>query len=93
VTDARPGDGHAPAGGERVVVLVTDGCHLCVDACSVVGTVCDDLGVTWAARDLAAVDDETRARWREFVPVVMVDGEVHEIFRVDADRFRAALLG
>jgi hypothetical protein len=93
VTGARPGDGHAPVGGERVVVLVTEGCHLCADACSVVQTVCDELGVTWAARDLAALDDEVRVRWREFVPVVMVDGKVREIFRVDADRFRAALLG
>jgi hypothetical protein len=59
----------------------------------VVEAVCDELGVTWAARDLAALDDEVRVRWREFVPVVMVDGKVREIFRVDADRFRAALLG
>jgi len=25
------------------------------------------------------------------VPVILVDGDVHDIFRVDADRLRAAL--
>jgi hypothetical protein len=78
-------------GEPRVVVLVTAGCHLCEDACQVVGSVCADRDVGWAARDLSQVDDATRARWREYVPVVLIDGEVHEIFRVDADRFRAAL--
>jgi hypothetical protein len=40
---------------------------------------------------LSDVDEDTRARWREYVPVVLVDGEVHDIFRVSADRLRAAL--
>jgi hypothetical protein len=84
VTTANPG---------RVVVLVTEGCHLCVDACAVVAQVCAEHGVSWVARDLATVDDDTRARWREYVPVVLIDGEVHDIFRVNPDRFRAALLG
>jgi hypothetical protein len=93
VTAANPGVGHATTGDERVVVLVTDGCRLCIDACEVVAQVCADHGVSWAARNLATVDVDTRARWREYVPVVLIDGEVHEIFRVDADRFRAALVG
>jgi hypothetical protein len=81
------GHDHEP----RVVVLVTTGCHLCEDACQVVGGVCLELDVSWAARDLSEVDEPTRARWREYVPVVLVDGEVREIFRVNADRFRASL--
>jgi glutaredoxin-like protein DUF836 len=75
----------------RVVVLVTAGCHLCADACAVVASVCAETEIGWTARDLSEVDEPTRARWREFVPVVLIDGEVHDIFRVAPDRLRAAL--
>jgi hypothetical protein len=75
----------------RVVVLVTDGCHLCEDACTVVTAVCAANGATWTARDLSDVDEATRAQWREYVPVILVDGEVHDLFRVNPDRLRAAL--
>jgi hypothetical protein len=75
----------------RVVVLVTEGCHLCADACTIVTEVCAAAEVAWTARDLSEVDDATRAQWREYVPVVLVDGAVHDIFRVNADRLRAAL--
>jgi hypothetical protein len=77
----------------RVVVLVTAGCHLCEDACDVVATVCEAAAVSWAARDLASCDDATQRRWREFVPVVLVDGDVHDVFRVTAERLRAAIDG
>jgi hypothetical protein len=75
----------------RVVVLVTAGCHLCEDACAAVADVCAETDVAWLARDLSEVDEATRAQWREFVPVVLIDGEVHDIFRVTPDRLRAAL--
>jgi hypothetical protein len=75
----------------RVVVLISAGCHLCDDACTVVSSVCAETGVSWSTTDLAAADETTRAQWREYVPVVLVDGEVHDIFRVSADRLREAL--
>jgi hypothetical protein len=78
-------------GDPRVVVVVTAGCHLCDDACTVVSSVCESAGVGWAARDLSDLDEEARSRWREYVPVVLIDGEVHEIFRVDPERFSQAL--
>jgi Glutaredoxin-like domain (DUF836) len=75
----------------RVVVLVTAGCHLCDDACSIVSAVCAESDVSWSARDLELVDEATKAKWREYVPVVLIDGDVHDIFRVTPDRLRAAL--
>jgi hypothetical protein len=75
----------------RVVVLVTPGCHLCADACGIVDSVCAEIEVAWTATDLGDVDAETRAMWREYVPVVLIDGAVHDIFRVNAERLRAAL--
>jgi Glutaredoxin-like domain (DUF836) len=78
-------------GDARVVVLVSAGCHLCDDACAVVTEVCTAAEVGWEARDLSRLDEPTRQQWREFVPVILVDGEVHDLFRVDPGRLRAAL--
>jgi hypothetical protein len=79
-------------GHHRVVVLVTEGCHLCNDVCEVVSRICEETGVSWSSRDLTDEDETTRSKWREYVPVVLIDGEVHDIFRVTPDRLRAALL-
>jgi len=75
----------------RVVVLVTAGCHLCDDACSIVSAVCGDAAIAWSAQDLTDLDEATQTKWREYVPVVLIDGDVHDIFRVTSDRLRAAL--
>jgi hypothetical protein len=77
--------------GPRVVVLVTPGCHLCEDACKVVAEVCAAIPVDWMARDLADCDESIRAQWREYVPVVLIDGNVHDVFRVTPERLRGAI--
>jgi glutaredoxin len=75
---------------ERVVVYTKPGCHLCEDACVAAAAVCDELSVGWTAQDISA-DRDLMARWAEFVPVILVDGEVHDWFRVQPERLRAAL--
>ena len=74
----------------RVVVLSRPGCHLCEDACAVVARVAADLGVAWREQDISD-DPALTARWGEYVPVVVLDGEVHTWFRVDEQRLRDAL--
>ena len=74
----------------RVVVLSRPGCHLCEDACAVVARVAEAAGVQWVEQDISD-DPELTARWGEYVPVVVVDGDVHTWFRVDEARLRAAL--
>lgn len=74
----------------RVELLGKAECHLCDDARAVVERVCGDLGVEWTERDLSAVPDEL-ARWWDKIPVTLVDGEVHNFWRVDEARLRAAL--
>jgi glutaredoxin len=78
--------GQAP----RVVVYLKPGCHLCTDAVEVVSSVCSSLGVEWAGQDISG-DRELMARWAEYVPVILVDGEVHNWFRVQPDRLKHAL--
>ena len=75
----------------RVVVVVTPGCHLCEEAVSKVADVCDPIGVEWESRELSALDEKRQKEWRDWVPVTLVDGDVHDIFRVTPDRLRAAL--
>jgi hypothetical protein len=74
----------------RVVVYTRPGCHLCDEACAEVARVTAEVGATWSAVDITD-DGELTARWGEFVPVVLVDGEVHDWFRVREARLRAAL--
>jgi len=74
----------------RVVVLSRPGCHLCADACAVVDRVTAEIGATWLEQDITG-DAELTQRWGEFVPVVVIDGDVHAWFRVDEARLREAL--
>ena len=74
----------------RVVVYTKPGCHLCEDACAVVARVAGDVGVSWEDVDISD-DDALMRQWGEYIPVIMVDGKVHDWFRVREDRLRAAL--
>ena len=76
---------------DRVVVVVTPGCHLCEDAAKVVSKVCTDLAIGWRSVELGSLDEAKQNEWRNYVPVVLVDGAVHEIFRVNPTRLRDAL--
>jgi len=74
----------------RIEVLSKPGCHLCDEAEDVVARVAGDAGVEWQSHDISG-DEELMAKWGELVPVVLVDGDVHAWFRVDAARLRSAL--
>jgi glutaredoxin len=74
----------------RVRVLTRPGCHLCEDACREVARITADLGVGWVEEDITG-DEALTAEWSEYVPVLVVDGVVHDWFRVNESRLRAAL--
>jgi hypothetical protein len=77
----------------RVDVVVTPGCHLCEDAVARVAEVCGPLGVEWRPVELSSLDERLQKDWRDWVPVTLIDGEVHDIFRVTPARLRSALAG
>jgi glutaredoxin len=78
---------------ERVVTLIgKPGCHLCDDARVVVEGVCGELGVRWEEKDIS-VDAELHREYWEQIPVVLVDGEQHTFWKVDAGRLRRELGG
>jgi glutaredoxin len=74
----------------RVTVLSKPGCHLCTEACAAVARIAGESDVAWIERDISD-DAELMAQWGEYVPVVLVDDEVHGWFRVDETRLRSAL--
>ncbi|MFB6814850.1 glutaredoxin family protein [Streptomyces sp. NPDC056347] len=76
---------------ERVVTLIgKPGCHLCDDARQVVREVCEETGASWEERDITRDERLHREYWEQ-IPVVLVDGEQHTFWRVDAARLRGAL--
>ena len=75
-----------------MILVGKPGCHLCDDARVVVAAVCGDMGVSWG--EVSLLDDPDLAdRYAEQIPVVLVDGAVHDFWRVDSERLRMALGG
>ena len=79
--------GEAPP---RVLLYSKPGCHLCDDAREVVAAICAEMGENFDEVDITTSAELVRA-YGEQIPVVLVDGEQHDFWRVDAGRLRAAL--
>lgn len=79
----------------RALTLLTKpGCHLCDEARDAVSRVVSDLGsaASVTVTEQSILDDPAlAATYAEEIPVVLIDGEVHAIWRVDPTRLRAAL--
>lgn len=81
-----------------ITLLTKPGCHLCDAAREVVGQVVAELAAGEAAlivpvEELSILDD--RALWENYaeeIPVVLINGRVHNIWRIDPVRLRTALL-
>ena len=76
----------------RVTLYSRPGCHLCDDARAVIEAVCADLGETYEEVDITT-DDDLEDRYRDEIPVTLVDGRQHDFWRVEPARLRAALGG
>jgi hypothetical protein len=80
----------------RLTLIGKPGCHLCDDAREVVQAVVAEYATDASRRieleERSILDDEAlRDRYAEEIPVLLVDGEMHAYWRVDAPRLRAAL--
>ncbi|MEI7630141.1 MAG: glutaredoxin family protein [Actinomycetes bacterium] len=74
----------------NVTIVGKPGCHLCDEARVIVEQVCAETGSTWdevsVLEDVALFD----SYW-EKIPVLLIDGAVHDFWRVDPERLRRAL--
>ncbi|MEQ1735152.1 MAG: glutaredoxin family protein [Rhodoglobus sp.] len=79
----------------RLTLLSKPGCHLCDTAREVITEVIRELGpaASVTLEELSILDDpELTARYWDEIPVVLVNGRVHTIWRVDPARLTTALL-
>lgn len=74
----------------RVTLLTRRHCSLCDTAANAVRRICGELDVGWTSHDVDT-DPELRAEYGDRVPVILIDGREHGYWRVEEDRFRAAL--
>jgi hypothetical protein len=75
----------------RVVLIGKPDCHICDNARLILAKVCDELGETWG--ELSILEDPQLAdQYFESIPVVMIDGKIHDKWRVDEARLRSALM-
>lgn len=81
----------------QVSLIGKPGCHLCDTAREVLGRVTAEFEADCPARtvvvsELSILDDEELFDlYSEEIPVVLIDGRVHTIYRVDPARLRTAL--
>ena len=76
----------------QLTLIGKPGCHLCDDAEAVVATVLSDFpNQATLTKQSILDDDELFARFSEEIPVLLINGKVHNYWRIDADRLRAAL--
>jgi glutaredoxin len=71
------------------------GCHLCDDARTAITGVIAELGdaASVSLDEVSIFDDrELRDKYAEEIPVVLINGRVHNIWRVDRERFAKAII-
>ena len=81
----------------QITLIGRGGCHLCDDARAVVFAVLDELSDVPGSRTIIEVsiddDDDLRAAYWDQIPVVLIDGQVHNFWNIDAQRLKSALVG
>jgi Glutaredoxin-like domain (DUF836) len=79
----------------RLTLIGKPGCHLCDTARDVVTEVLAEpaLAASVTLEELSLLDaPELAERFADEIPVVLINGEVHNIWRIDAVRLRQALV-
>jgi glutaredoxin len=80
-----------------ITLLTKPGCHLCEQALEATNNVLVEFRSANPAVSLTFVeknileDSELEARYREEIPVLLINGNVHNYWRIDETRFREAL--
>ena len=68
-------------------------CHLCEDALAVVEGVLADYPAVTLEQQSILDDAQLLDKYHDEIPVLLIDGRVHNIWRIDPARLRTALEG
>lgn len=74
----------------QVTLLGRADCHACDVAKADLERICGEIGVDLTVVDVDT-DTELRAEYGDMVPVILINGEEHGYWKVEEERFRAAL--
>jgi glutaredoxin len=76
----------------QLTLIGKPGCHLCDDARAVVDGVLAEFDSEIGLEEKNILDDESLfARYSEEIPVLLINGKVHNYWRIDPARLRAEL--
>jgi glutaredoxin len=76
----------------ELTLIGKPGCHLCDDAEAVVAEVLSEFGNHVSLTKQNILDDDALfARYSEEIPVLLINGKVHNYWRIDPERLRSAL--
>ena len=75
---------------KKVTVYSRSGCHLCEIAIDRIKSTMDNLKFEL---DIKLIDDDFKLQeeYGEQVPVTLIDGKIHDYWRVDLERFTKAI--
>jgi glutaredoxin len=73
-----------------ITIYGRTGCHLCEDALATLQSMQQELNFE-IKEILIDGDAELEKMYGEKIPVTQIDGEHHEFWRVDPERFRSCL--
>jgi glutaredoxin len=75
---------------KKVTVYSRTGCHLCEIAIDRIKSTMSDLKFEL---DIKLIDDDInlQEQYGEQVPVILIEGKVHDYWRVDLERFITAI--
>lgn len=75
-----------------VTLIGRPGCHLCEAARTTILNVIDAIDEDITFEELSLLDDPVlMVKYSEEIPVTLVNGEVHDFWRVDENRLRAVI--
>lgn len=78
----------------HLTLIGKPGCHLCDEAEVVISRVLSEVeGTVKFSKKNILEDQDLFAEYSEEIPVLLIDGKVHNYWHIDAERLRSALAG
>lgn len=76
----------------ELTLIGKPGCHLCDDAQAVIDAVLSEFETPIEVDKKNILDDDALfERYSEEIPVLLINGKVHNYWRIDPDRLRSEL--
>jgi len=75
---------------KEVLVYSRTGCHLCEIAIDHIKSVKDELGFNLEIK-LIDINEDLEKEYGEQVPVILINNQIHDYWRVDLARFTKAI--